>query len=307
MDKGGYGMSSASAYEHEYHEIRDPDFPVIFHRDRLPAGGSILSHWHGNIELLCFLSGRGVVTIDGTEIPVEPGDIAIIDANRLHQISAVDSLSYYCLIIDRGFCERYGFPVGRVRLQAKTDSRWLRSCCEQLANEVDRQRPFYKVAIQAGVLLILSRLYRNFTEAEGEEPAAPEPDAGGRQARLNMVRSAIDYLNLHYAEALTIDEICQEIGFSKYYFCRVFRAVTGKTVVDYLNLLRCEKAQYLLSSGKCNVQESAERCGFRNNSYFTKIYKRQIGELPSDTMRRRFPPPSPGGDGGPKKDDSPEG
>ena len=256
-------MPSASAFEHEYHEIRGPDFPVIFRRNRLPAGGSILSHWHGNIELLC-------------------------------------------LLIDRGFCERFGLPIGRVRLQSKTDNRWLRSHYDQLVNELERQRSFHKVAVQAILLLILSRLYRNFTEVEAGS-AIPEPNAGRRQARLNMVRSAIDYLNLHYAEALTIDEICQEIGFSKYYFCRVFRAVTGKTVVDYLNLLRCEKAQYLLSSGKCNVQESAERCGFRNNSYFTKIYKRQIGELPSDTMRRRFPPPSPGGDGGPKKDDSPEG
>ena len=298
-------MPSASAFEHEYHEIRDPDFPVIFHRDRLPAGGSILSHWHGNIELLCFLSGRGVVTIDGTEIPVGPGDIAIIDANRLHQVTAVDVLFYHCLIIDRGFCERFGFPIGRVRLQTKTDNRWLRSHYDQLVNELERQRSFHKVAVQAILLLILSRLYRNFTEVEAGS-VIPEPDVGGRQARLNMVRSAIDYLNVHYAEALTIDEICQEIGFSKYYFCRVFRAVTGKTVVDYLNLLRCEKAQYLLSSGKCNAQESAERCGFRNNSYFTKIYKRQIGELPSDTMRRRFQPQGQAG-GGDTEDSGPEG
>ena len=58
-------------------------------------------------------------------------------------------------------------------------------------------------------------------------------------------------------------------------------------MVDYLNFLRCENAQLLLASGRCNVRESAERCGFHNDSYFTRIYKQQIGELPSETMRKQ--------------------
>ena len=62
--------------------------------------------------------------------------------------------------------------------------------------------------------------------------------------------------------------------------------VTGKTVVDYLNFLRCERAQFLLSTGDCNVQEAAERCGFCSGSYFSMVYKRQIGEAPSVTAKR---------------------
>ena len=74
------------------------------------------------------------------------------------------------------------------------------------------------------------------------------------------------------------------VGFSKYYLCRTFRQITGSTVVDYLNSLRCAHALQLLSSGEYTVGECAEKCGFRNLSYFAKVYRRYRGCSPSDEL-----------------------
>jgi AraC-like DNA-binding protein len=57
---------------------------------------------------------------------------------------------------------------------------------------------------------------------------------------------------------------------------------TGKTLVEYINIVRCEHARELLSSGSFNVGESAEQCGFQDISYFSRIYKKYIGILPSE-------------------------
>ena len=81
-------------------------------------------------------------------------------------------------------------------------------------------------------------------EAVVQDDASEPESVGHKHNQLTMVRSAIQFLNSSYQQSLTIDDICRRVGSSKYHFCRVFRAVTGKTVVDYLNFLRCERAQF---------------------------------------------------------------
>lgn len=275
-------MAVQSSYE--YHQIRDPHFPIIFHREALALNGSgVLAHWHENIELLWFTEGRGAVVLDSKRVEAGPGKIIIVDSNQLHRIYALSAeCCYYCLIVDKAFCESFDLPVGEVRLKSAADDDALRTCYETIVHEMEQKQAHYKTAVLAGVLALLSRLYRNFAEPSPERTAGKD-----RANRSRMVRNAISFLRHSYQHPLTIDDICREVGFSKFYFCRVFHEATGKTVVDYLNFLRCENAQQLLSSGSCNVRESAERCGFHNDSYFTRIYKQQIGELPSETMKKR--------------------
>ena len=278
--EGDENMPAQSSYE--YHQIRDPDFPIIFHQETLNYEESgVLAHWHENIELLWFVDGRGAVVIDSVRVEAGPGELVMIDSNRLHRIFALSAACcYYCLIVDKAFCERFGIPVGEARLKTSADSGRLRGLYGAIASEMAQKQPHYKAAVLAGVLALLAELYRNYMDrAPGLFPNREQTN------RSRMVRGAISFLRRSYQQPLTIDDICREVGFSKFYFCRVFHEATGKTVVDYLNFLRCENAQLLLASGRCNVRESAERCGFHNDSYFTRIYKQQIGELPSETMR----------------------
>lgn len=284
-------------YEYEHYAIRDATFPALLHEDRLPPGYGILTNWHENLELLWFTRGRGLVIIDGVQHEAGPGDLVLVNSSCLHRILSQEDLAYYCLIIDKGFCLRCGFPVETVRLRSHIRDGLLRGNYKQIARLLTEQPPYGRVEAQANILLLLTRLYREFQED------APEPEtAGPKSSQLVMVRSAIQLLNSAYQQPLTIDDICRQVGASKFHFCRVFRAVTGRTVVDYLNLLRCERAQALLSTGACNVQEASERCGFSSASYFSMVYKRQIGEPPSATAKRGSsqtarPLPSPAGGG----------
>lgn len=267
-------------YEYEHYVIRDATFPALLHEDRLLPGYGILTNWHENLELLWVTKGRALVIIDGVQIEAGPGDIVLINSNCLHRILSQEDLAYYCLIIDKSFCLRCGFPAGEVRLRAHIRDGLLRGNYKQIVRLLTEKPPYGKAEAQANILLLLTRLYRDFQED------APEPEAAGpKNSQLVMVRGAIQFLNSAYRQSLTIDDICRQVGSSKFHFCRVFRAVTGKTVVDYLNFLRCERAQSLLSSGVCSVQEASERCGFSSASYFSMVYKRQIGEPPSATAK----------------------
>ena len=75
------------------------------------------------------------------------------------------------------------------------------------------------------------------------------------------------------------------MGLSKYHFIRKFKEATGQTVVSYINAVRIEHAERMLREGEHSVAQVAEACGFPNHSYFSKVFARLRGVLPSEILR----------------------
>ena len=271
-------MADNTLFEHQRFE--QPNFPITLHPWTLPQNYYVLPHWHESLELLLFTSGPCTVEIDGVMTDAPAGTLIIIDALRIHRINAIQSSEYYCLTIDKNYCKKFDYPIGKISLRNKTGDKCALAHYEAIIREMEAGKPYYKSMVQAEVLALVGLLCR--------ESSVPGAGADFEQSRrqLEMVRKSLIFLSQHYPEPLTIDKICQEIGFSKCYLCHEFKSATGKTSVDYLNFLRCENARYLLWTGEHNVRECAERCGFNSDSYFSKTYKRWMGELPSETLSK---------------------
>jgi len=94
------------------------------------------------------------------------------------------------------------------------------------------------------------------------------------------VRLAVSYICANFSEKITVDTLASISGFSKYYFLREFKRITGETPVAFLNRIRCENATRLLKSGDFSVSEVCEQCGFENLSYFGKTFKKYYGMSP---------------------------
>ena len=268
---------------YELHTHDDPEFPIIFHADNvINSHNNFIPHWHENIELLCFCSGSAVVTCDGVPVHANAGDIVVVNSCTLHSIYSTTSCStYYCLIVDKAFCDDFDLRVGETLMQELVSDAVCYEQFERIVLEFTERKPHYKTAIKAEILVLLTRLFRIADNTSSHTLVHGNP-------RLEMVKEAITYIHQNYKKTLSVDDICEKIGFSKYYFCRTFHELTGKTVVDFINYLRCENARRLLATGRCNVSESAERSGFRNLSYFSKIFKKHMGILPSEIERSEW-------------------
>jgi len=94
-------------------------------------------------------------------------------------------------------------------------------------------------------------------------------------------KNAIKYISKNFAKNITIDEIALHCMVNKSYLSRVFKKETGETMVDFINAVRCNEAKKLISQG-VPIKEASVSCGFNNLSYFSKIYKKNIGHLPSE-------------------------
>ena len=94
------------------------------------------------------------------------------------------------------------------------------------------------------------------------------------------VKEALGYIEVHFAEPLNIEQIARAVGVSRYHLCHVFKEITGKTLAQYWQNVRCAKARKLLKNG-ASVAEAADRTGFSSAEYFTKVYQKHFSVLPS--------------------------
>ena len=87
-----------------------------------------------------------------------------------------------------------------------------------------------------------------------------------------------------YAETITLEGLAALCKVSKCHFCRVFRRVTGKSAMRYLTEYRLKIADLMLSGSTESVAVVSERCGFGDQTYFSRCYKAYYGVSP---MHRR--------------------
>ena len=261
---------------YEAHRHEDPDFPIIFHlQERNGSSREPFLHWHESLELLYFVEGRGLVMDDGVAVPATEGDLVVINSNHLHEIQAETRVCrYYCLIIDKAFCDAFRIPAGDLQFCGMAQDEYSRGLFDRIITEMQNKQDYYKQAVKSAALEMMIHLSRHYAEQK--------PAVTGSGKRMEMVKDAVQYIQMNYKDQLTLDGIAGYTGFSKYYFCRVFREVTGYSAVEYINFLRCQNARKLLKSGSYNVGQSAAMSGFQNLSYFSRMYKRQFGRLPSD-------------------------
>ena len=91
-----------------------------------------------------------------------------------------------------------------------------------------------------------------------------------------------EYIEAHYMEDICLQDAAEQLHYSDAYFCRFFKQNFDKNFIVYLSELRVEKAKELLSDVTINIKEIGQRVGYRDSSYFTKVFKRVTGMTPSE-------------------------
>ncbi len=257
--------------EYHNHGLVLPCIPFL-HIHRRFDRPSQATNWHDNPEIQLCIEGEGFVLIDGERHPFRKGDIIVVNANQVHFTGTDSALTYHCLILDDQFCRMANLPYQQYRFDtAFRDGEMEKSILDVVALQDAPEEPFRVTKLQIEVAKLLILLYQHHTVTT-QPKQAPVPGAEG-------VRAAIRYLRKHFGEQITLDDLSRAIYMEKCGLCKIFKKLTGQTVIEYLNNYRCEKAKEYLSTGK-TVTETAVLCGFHNMSYFTKTFKSRTGKLP---------------------------
>lgn len=95
-----------------------------------------------------------------------------------------------------------------------------------------------------------------------------------------MIERAKAYVEAHFADKFTLDDVVKEVFVSKSYFCKIFKEKTGVSFGNYLNDFRIEKAKILLRDTEYKNYEISLKVGFEDSSYFNHLFKQKVGITP---------------------------
>ena len=103
--------------------------------------------------------------------------------------------------------------------------------------------------------------------------------------KLSIGQMTMKFIAENYTRQISINDICDEIGYSKSTVLSAFKREFGCTINNHLNALRLMHAKKLLEEGVLTINEIARATGFTNQSYFSKVFSAKYGTPPSDYRR----------------------
>lgn len=102
------------------------------------------------------------------------------------------------------------------------------------------------------------------------------------------VKRAMNYIQAHYKEDITLDKVISHLNLNKSYFCTLFKRETGVTFTQYVNLIRIEKSKRQLLKDNKSVLDIALSVGFTNQNYYTITFKRLTNMTPMEFRKKAY-------------------
>jgi YesN/AraC family two-component response regulator len=101
-----------------------------------------------------------------------------------------------------------------------------------------------------------------------------------------LIRKAMAYIHLHYAEDISVESVARYIQIGEDFLQRCFQQETGVTLLTYLDRYRVNEAKTLLAATELSIAEVAQKVGFADSKYFSQVFRREVGMPPSAYRRQ---------------------
>ncbi len=109
-----------------------------------------------------------------------------------------------------------------------------------------------------------------------------------RNAEPPAVVRAKQFIAQHQDENLSLGQVAKAVNTSSFYFCKLFKKATGLNFTDYVSRVRIEKAKNMLLNPNARISEVAFAVGFQSLTHFNRVFRKVLGESPTE-YRRRLP------------------
>lgn len=274
-------------YQHKLLTDLDETGFGIKYEDKLSAYTP--PHWHKAVELLLFVKGKVTCNFENSTLHAKPGDLYIINSHEVHATRVSRHAVYLCVhILPSQMCKfvpnfdqlsfSFAFdPEDQVKAMAYEQ---LRIHMQEIFRQTEETQVAYKLEQQARLYALTALLVKHFSQ-----PLAME-ETTLRRSDMTRLEPVLDYIQLHHAEELPLDEAANAMGLNKEYFCRLFKKNMGVSYLQYVYQVRTTAFCRELETSDDPIGEIAERHGFRDpkmlNQYFREIY----GCTPSE--KRKF-------------------
>ena len=227
---------------------------------------SFLTHLHKQAELLYVLDGEIEMTVEKHTCTLRAGQIGLAFPNRAHSYASKSHNRTLLYIFDAalaGDCDT-------ALLTQHPQQPFVTDPHPDVAYLVPQLPELEDLRLIKGYLqIICTRLFETM-----------QPGSGTLRRDDDWTHLALTYLNEHFTESLTLDELAAHLNISKYHLSRSFPERIGCGLNAYINSLRADHAAMLLASTKISVTQVGFDSGFESSSTFFRTFKELYGVSP---------------------------
>lgn len=285
-------MSKKEKIEFRYYEI-PPNFPLIALLGKCweLQYGTDAMHFHNYLEIGYCYYGEGKMVLGSEEQPYGPGTVTVIPKNCPHHTVGKDAniQKWEYLFVDSERFLKESFPNRPAlvnNLIQRLNKRMFVTCEDEneevprllrmILEEMRDKKELYHESVQAKLLALLLLLIRM-------NPVSAVTDIVLTNSRnLDCILMVLDYIKKNYQEDLDLAHLVQISHMSETHFRRIFTEYMNISPVEYVKLIRIEKACEILSKSDAKLADVAVQIGFHTTGAFIRNFKKIVGELPKD-------------------------
>lgn len=274
-------------------------FPVLVSYERLSwfDTGEFPWHWHPEIELTLVMEGKIAYQVNDSLYHLTAGEGLFCNTNVLHSGhgDGTPDCSYLSVTFHPRFLYGYSSSVMQTKYMnhiLKSPSLasvhfvpgepWQKRILERMEDirVLDREHPASEeLQIQIALLQIWQEIF------EHVEDGGEGYTENGRDTE--RIRRIMEYIQKHYAEKITLEDLADQIHLCRSESCRLFQRYMNESMFDYLLDYRVERSLELLRQSEFNVTQIAGQVGFASPGYYSKIFKRKMGCTPLEYRKNR--------------------
>lgn len=274
------------------------EYPVIVsYHDLSKNRNDTRWHWHEEMEITIVNSGTLTVRTEDGSLTITAGQGVIFHPNVMHSLqSGSDSMcNFYSVEFKPEFLfghdqplltQKYMRPIQNTAhikyVVLSEENSWdedvLNVINDLIAANVAK-RNGYELSSKAYLcqfwVLLLKRFSKESESHKSVESTNPD---------IERIKNALLYIEKHYAENITLDEVAASIHVSKSECCRCFKRSLNTTPFEFIMKYRIMEATRIIveqPDGQ-SFSDLAMTCGFNNASYFNKIFKKYMSCTPSE-------------------------
>lgn len=246
-------------------------------------------HTHGCTELFFITGGHGMFQAQQSRFPVSINDLVVINANVPHCETSQQPHPMEYVVLGVEGLEAYTDIGGYALMHLHTEQDSISSCLRLMLQECQREQEGYERICQHLLEAILLQLLRR---DDFSLSAAPSGSKSSKEC--GLVRQ---YIDSHFKENITLDQLAAMVHINKYYLSHAFRKEFNTSPISYLIERRIEESRFLLSETDHSLSQIAQILGFSSLSYFSQCFRKAEGLSPMEYRKR-----SRQDDAGPKED-----
>lgn len=240
-------------------------------------------HTHDFTEISIILEGESLYTIEGKSQTLKANTVMVFNPGVNHrEEQVVGTYSHQLHIGIKNFnflgYEKDSMPNKKTILIPQVGHHVIMEVAWQLVNELSHEVPEYRVMTKTLVMQLMVLIIRSLESSQGLSLSNVSPSI---KRRYNLVEAALHYMEQHYDQDLTVDQIAQELLISPAYLSKIFKEIKETSIINYLIEVRMKQAAVLIRDSKRPIKEVAEIVGYQDPLYFSKQFKKYYGEAPT--------------------------